>query len=165
PPGRWDLMPWDVIAKYADQDARLTLRLTRYQVRLINDMDDEVRESGNPSGHLTPGEAITRRLATTKMLRRVERRGLPYDVAGSLATAEEVDLRMATLKENAPFSPLTNDMAIHYWFGSGEKRAVKGLGLNPISTTEKGKPQVTKSVVRELESRGVPFAKEWAALS
>lgn len=160
PTGRWDLMPWSIIAKYADQDARLTLRLTLYQEEALQ----KIKWLTGEDGQMKPHEAVARRLATTKMLRRVERRGLPFDVQGAQDAAEEVERRVQELKAASPFHPVTDAMAIHYWFGEGEHRGVRGLGLTPISTTEKGRPQVTQPVIRELVARNVPYAAEWAKL-
>lgn len=167
PSGRWDLMPWDVIAKYADQDARVTLRIAIYQGQLLEEMFDNPEEGwlDGQDGRMDVWEAADRRLRTTAMLRRIERRGLPFDVAGALETADEVDERVLEIRERAPFRPVTEAMAKHYWFGDGEVKGVRGLGLHPYATTDKGAPSIAKDAMRDMVAAGFPFAEDWARMS
>ena len=152
PTGRWDLIPWDVIAKYADLDARLTIRLHHAQQAQI---------ASDPK--LT--RLVQRRLDTTKMLYRMERRGLPFDRELALQESERLTQREEQLRQQLPFTPATLPTAKHYWFGRGTKKGVTGLELDPIDTTETGQPKLDASTVRELISRQTPGAQEWAELN
>lgn len=79
PAGRWDLMPWDRVGRYADLDARLTLML---YLRQNHDLGlygrGELRGLPAPSGHVL--DHAYRRMEVTRMLVRTERRGLPLSL-------------------------------------------------------------------------------------
>ena len=157
PNGRWDLVPWDLIEPYAEQDARLTLRLFEYQTELA------------ALGELTPWTdetdyLIGRRLEVTKMLYRMERRGLPFDAKTALETADRIDQMVTELEAQLPFKPPTLPMAKHYWFGTGERHGVTGLGLTPYAFTQSGAPQVNATVVEKMAKNGVPAADVWRDL-
>lgn len=160
PAGRWDLMPWDVIGKYADDDARKTIRLyIRQQIDL-----PQARVEGwldGQEGRLTADEALQRRLATSKMLYRVERRGLPFSVSAALSAVEEIQSRVATLQRSLPFKPATLPMAKHYFFGEGVKKGVEGLGRAPYATTGSGEPQMDVAIVQKMVRDGLPGAETW----
>ncbi len=142
PTGRWDLMPWSVIAKYADNDAILTLRLKLQQEKDI--------------GSAKQSDLFERRMAVMRMLFRVEQRGLPYDVQGSRQAAEVLKARIEEQKRKLPFEPATLPAAKAYWFGKG------GLGLEPYAATEKGVPQVDKTVLGRMVEDKIPGAAAWA---
>jgi len=160
PNGRWDLVPWDIIAPYAQQDARLTYRLYRHQHALMT------------SGLLAPwiGEpeaiyqAIKRRLDVTLMLYRVERRGLPFNGPRAAEIGETIDVMTEDLKKKLPFLPHTLPMAKHYWFGKGDRNGVIGQGLTPYAFTQSGQPQVNGLVVDKMVKAGVPAADTWRDL-
>lgn len=157
PNGRWDLMLWDTVAAYADQDARLTIRLYERQLTEIADGTwlDGV------DGRMTTIEAIDRRLATTKMLYRVEQRGLPYNRTESLKLAQQIEQRVAELEQQLPFKPATIPAAKHYWFGTGYKYGVDGLEKPAIATTELGAPQLNKQVLGKMVDLHYPHAELW----
>lgn len=163
PAGRWDLMPWDIIAKYADQDARLTIRLYLRQIQ-------ELRSSSGPTihgwldgqdGRMAVGQAIERRLQTSKMLIRIERRGLPFAVDAAMEAGAELRRRAAALEQRLPFEPATLPMAKHYWFGKGTKNGVEGLDLAPYSRTDGGDPQMDVRVVTQMLIDEVPDIGIW----
>lgn len=161
PTGRWDLMPWETIGRYADQDARLTIRLYEHQKRVVATSStwfDPER------GHLTLPEAIQRRLDTSLMLFRIERRGLPFAADQAQAQAELIQSRLEALTESLPFKPATLPMAKHYWFGQGTKNGVTGLGLEPLALTERNEPQVNAFVIEKMVAQGVPAADTWRDL-
>ncbi|QBZ73240.1 DNA polymerase I [Microbacterium phage Theresita] len=176
PAGRWDLMPWRVIAQYADQDARLTCRYRRWQEveqkRVYSCRADKtLAEYGWTTGWSK--ESFERRMETMRMLTRVERRGLPFD--GSLARdvgrrlQERIDEVEAKLE--AALGTVTLPVAKHYWFGSGDKlvgekgskRDVRGLGLADYGKTEKGEPIVDQATLAKMHRDGYPLVEEWMA--
>ncbi|ALY10003.1 DNA polymerase I [Arthrobacter phage Pumancara] len=159
PKGRWDLMPWDVIAKYADQDARLTSRLKAVQ-------QDRILSGGVPwmdgkQGRMDASEAFLRRMNMTRLLYRMEKRGLPFHVEQAQHWSAELKRRAAEFARLLPFKPATLDMAKHYWFGEGVKQGVEGLGQPPVSTTEKGAPSLTANDVGKLIAQELPGAVAW----
>jgi len=156
PTGRWDLVPWELIGPYADQDARLTLRLYFRQIEDI--------EEGLVDWLENPYDQIHRRLMTSLMLYRIERRGLPFDAVTALKMGKEIDTRTAILEKQLPFSPPTLPAAKHYWFGTGTKAGIEGLGLPPYSVTANGGPQLNAQIIDKMVADGVPFAKTWRDL-
>ncbi|AZS10422.1 DNA polymerase I [Arthrobacter phage Supakev] len=159
PKGRWDLMPWDIIAKYADQDARLTVRLKHVQ-------QDKILYGGVPwmdgkQGRMGASEAFQRRMNMTRLLYRMEKRGLPFHVEQAQHWSAELKKRAADFAKQLPFKPATLDMAKHYWFGEGTKQGVEGLGHPPVSTTEKGAPSLTANDVGKLILQDLPGAGAW----
>ncbi len=164
PTGRWDLMPWSIIGKYADKDARLTTRLRIHQQLIVERKADGNWLNG-VNGRMTLQEAIDRRLDTSRMLYRLERRGLPFaaDQVGDIA--RELKRRTDKLTKELPFHPATLPAAKHYWFGTGTNRqGVEGLGLEPVALTETGEPQLNAYVVQKLAARGVPAIETWRNL-
>ena len=162
PSGRWDLVPWTLIGPYADQDARLTIRL---YYRQLSDMANGSGSWFDPArGHMSLEQAIQRRLDTSLMLYRIERRGLPFDGDTALAMAGVLAERQEQLTAKLPFSPATLPMAKHYWFGSGIKHGVVGLGLTPYGLTASGQPQLNSQIVTEMVRDGVPASDTWRDL-
>lgn len=174
PAGRWDLMPWRVIAKYADQDARLTARYRRWQEveqkRVFKSRSGEqYAERGWTAGY-SP-KAFERRMKTMKMLTRVERRGLPFDAALAQETSRELDTRIAEVeaKLQSELGQVTLPVAKHYWFGSGDKlvgpkgakRDVRGLGLADYGKTHDGAPIVDQATLAKMRRDGYPLVEEW----
>jgi DNA polymerase I-like protein with 3'-5' exonuclease and polymerase domains len=157
PKGRWDLMPWDIVAAYADQDARLTIRLYERQLNEIN----KGTWLDGKNGTLNTMNAIGRRLATTKMLYRVEQRGLPFDRTAAAKAAKVIDQRAESLQHKLPFRPINIPAAKHYWFGKGHKYGVEGLNLDPIDRTDLGQPQLNRQVLSKMVEQNYPHAIEW----
>lgn len=157
PPGRWDLMPWDVVSKYAMDDASKTARLKRRQLR-----DMELRGFGSwltgENKKLSKEEATGRRLATSLMLRRIERRGLPFAVDSAQNYSTLLQQRQKELTHLLPFSPPTLPAAKKFWFG---KREDGGMGLSPYATTGTGEPSVTEDVIDRMVVLEVQGASEW----
>lgn len=165
PNGRWDLVPWEIIAPYAQQDARLTHRLYLHQMHLLglgklaNWFDEE------QSMHLTPVKAIDRRLAVTKMLYRIERRGLPFNGPKAAEIGLKIDQLTAHLETQLPFQPPTLPEAKRYWFGAGwDGENGYGLSLKPYAFTQSGLPQVNATVVDKMVADKVPAADTWRDL-
>ena len=164
PAGRWDLVPWDVIAPYAQQDARLTYRLYKHQTHLLETGQLAPWLSALDDNELTAQEAIDRRLAVTLMLYRVEQRGLPFDDAKAAEIGKTIDLKVAELQQRLPFKPPTLPMAKHYWFGLGDKNGVIGLGLKPYAFTQSGLAQVNAQTIDKMVADKVKGASDWRDL-
>jgi hypothetical protein len=162
PAGRWDLMPWDIVAKYADFDARLTLALWDYQTWAVGAGVRGTWLDGQ-KGRMDVWQAIQRRLDVSLMLFRVEQRGLPFDVAGSRATHKQAQERIRALEAKLPFSPATLPAAKNFWFGNPAE--VEGaLGLEPLAYTEKGAPQVNAFIIGKMVDLNVQGAADWREL-
>lgn len=168
PKGRWDLMPWAVIAKYADQDARLTCRLEYVQSVRLQELEDSHPYGdwfGQPE-HLSPSEAAARRQEVTQMLYRMERRGLPFATHLARQWAGTIQTRAKQQAAQLPFRPPTLETAKHYWFGDGRnKNGVQGHGYPPLSTTPTGAPSLTADDVGKLVAQGLPGAEVWRSFS
>lgn len=161
PQGRWDLMPWSAIGKYADTDARLTKMLKLRQIWEI--------EHGAASWLWGEGgefEAVfskeRRRLATSQVLYHMERRGVPYDEVASRIAADECYARRAPIEEQLPFLP-TEAKAKQFFFGDGKTdKGVECLNHVPYAVTEKkGEPQLTAEILLRMVNDEIPFADLW----
>lgn len=152
-PGRYDLIPWDILGPYADMDARQTLRLRARQARVLWE------GSGVPSW-------CHREFLLGKILYRMTRRGVPYDAPASLAAANQIQGLRADLARTLPFVPNT-PAAKKYFFGVG--RTAKGqpcLGLTPYAVTEKNQePQLTAEILDRMVKAEVPHAADYASWS
>jgi DNA polymerase I-like protein with 3'-5' exonuclease and polymerase domains len=161
---RFDLAPWDLLSPYAAQDAELTLRL-----KVVQDL--AIRE-----GELIPTpdlmEVAEREHDLCRTLTRMESRGVGWDLDGAIEQANRLAERAVDLRSKISsiiaghvtqiaVSPegISEDLMRRFWFTE------EGLGRFPVSMTDKGKAQVTKSVVDSLAKEGVPAAEEWAELA
>jgi len=177
PAGRWDLMPWRVIAKYADDDSRKTIRLYEWQKAeqgRVSWADAHQTKGGGvekgwTAGHT--GRMMNRRMEVTKMLTRVERRGVPFSAEVAREASQTLETRIqeveATLADTLG-GKVTLDMAKHYWFGVGGKsgeagRLVQGLGLPDYGRTELGSPIVDQAAMARMIRDGVPLVEDWSA--
>lgn len=174
PAGRWDLMPWDIVGAYADNDSRMTKML---ELRQRWEIDH------NEAGawlvpKMTPDEwtnrerlgladtdyvygAIHRRLEVMKTLYRQEKRGLPYDAIQSHDAADECLRRAKPLAEALPFRP-TDVAAKDYFFTEKTTaKGVKGCNLIPYAVTEKGGVSMTADVLARMIEDQVPYAAKW----
>lgn len=176
PSGRWDLMPWRVIAKYADDDARKTARYRRWQEveqrRVYKSREGaQYAERGWRAGWSK--EAFERRMETMRMLVRVERRGLPFDSELARRESAKLDSKISEVeaKLEAVLGTVTLPVAKHYWFGSGDKlvgekghkRDVRGLGYEPYAVTDGGEPVVDIATLAKMQRDGLPLVEEWMA--
>lgn len=158
PKGRWDLMPWDVIAKYADQDARLTIRLAAVQEYQIL---EGLPWLDGKDGRMLSGQAMERRMRLSRLLFKMECRGVPFDVKAARSWSTELKKRAAELAKGLPFKPATLDMAKHYWFGEGVKNGIEGHGYPPVAYTESGAPSLTANDLGKLIEQDLPGAIVW----
>lgn len=163
PAGRWDLMPWDVIGPYADLDARLTLRLYfRQKQDILKGSRDGTYLTGPVVVAEDAIEKLDRRLAVSRLLYRMECRGLPYDASLSRETAKECLSRAKTIADQLPFRP-TSDAAKQFFFTAEiNDQGNKGLNLLPYSVTEKGAPQLTEEIVTRMVADRIEYAQMWA---
>jgi DNA polymerase I-like protein with 3'-5' exonuclease and polymerase domains len=171
PTGRWDLMPWAAIGKYADTDARITLMLKLRQIWEIenNHAGDWLYRDAKNCSELDDMQMvydkIERRLVTTRVLYRMERRGVPYDEVTSRLAADECRDRAAPIEKGLPFEP-TRERAVKYFFEEGKTdKGIECLDLVPYSVTDKGTPQLTAEILARMEDDRVPYAKEWGEWS
>ena len=155
PAGRWDLMPWSVIEKYADTDARIT-----YMLKLRQEWEIENNRAGDWLGP-TPivFEKVQRRLDVTGVLYRMEKRGLPYDEVESRQAGIECRERAVKIAEALPFAP--NEAKKFYFSGGTTSKGVECLDMVPYSVTEKGAPQLTAEIVTRMVDDRVPHAAKY----
>lgn len=158
PAGRWDLMPWDIVGPYADQDARLTIM--KY-LRQRWEIDNGVR--GQWFGSVgTTYDRVHRRLATMKVLTRMEMRGLPYDEVESRLAADLCIERAKKIGDALPFNPDSEEAKKYYFDHGVTTRGVDCLDLPAYELTEKGNPSLTAEVLERMVADRVPFARELA---
>lgn len=144
---RYDLAEPHVILPYAADDTRRTIKLARHQWLRFRD-----------------GEAKWLRLQfemdVMHTLRRMERRGVPYDVTQSRQWAAKIQSRIEEMVDSLPFGD-TPTQVRQYYFGSGTNE--KGnvcLELKPTKVTAKKKePCIDAEVMRELADRKAPGAQ------
>lgn len=163
PSGRWDLIPWDIIGPYADLDAAITLWLYFFQLATIANGDKEGKYLIGP---IVVGDnahrLIERRMQITRLLYRMERRGLPYDATLSRETAIQAKERAAGLVERLPFRP-TLPAAVQFFFTSDvNDKGNKGLDLVPYGMTEKNSPQLTEEIITKMVADRIEYAQLWA---
>ena len=162
PSGRWDLMPWDVIGQYADMDARLTYMLMLRQEHEIERGAGNWLNPAGEGGVSGTYDAIRRRLDVTKVLYRMEWRGLPYDEMGSREAANETERRAQPLAESLPFRP-TDQAAKSFFFTDGlTSKGTPGLDLVPYATLASGGVSMTAEVLARMVEDEVPYAEKWA---
>lgn len=142
---RFDLVPWNVLGPYATKDAELTIRLYWWQQLVLADGG-------------CPPEWVHEALEYMRVLYLMEKRGLPFDVAGSLDAATRIEEVKASLARELPFEPGVNQ-AKRYYFGSTQEG---GLGRIPYEVTEKGEPALNEDVIRRLEADGAPHIETYA---
>lgn len=147
---RYDLVPWDVMAPYAAKDAELTVRLQEEQHRAIYG-----RTSRGLPRVEREGIGIAHRL--TRVLYRVEGRGMPYDAAASRAAAQKVAAARvpvaAKLTELWGAEP-TAKVAADWFYSHGA-----ALVFDERKQSY-GKP-VSIEYTRDWIKAGIPGATEW----
>lgn len=171
PAGRWDLMPWDVIAKYADTDARITLMLKLRQeweilynngaswfYDKVSDEERAQREAHGLDDRDYVFDAVIRRTDVMRVLANMEERGLPYDEVGSREAAIECKKRAREVAKELPYAPTTN-AAKDYYFTDAKPEY---LDMIPYEVTAKGAPSLTAEVLERMVNDRVPHAGTFA---
>jgi DNA polymerase I-like protein with 3'-5' exonuclease and polymerase domains len=163
PAGRWDLMPWDIIGKYADMDARITYMLYMRQLwEIENNGGGKWLIPNGTDSTLPVFDKIDRRLRTMLVLLRMEARGLPYDEVESRIAAQECRARAKEVAEQLPFLP-TDTHAKAFFFGDGvTSKGAQCLNMVPYSVTEKGSPSLTAEILDRMVADEIPYADVWA---
>lgn len=168
PAGRWDLMPWSAIGKYADTDARITKMLKLRQIWDINqgEAGQWLHKEGDFPGDRDPRDAVydkvERRLEVMKVLYRMERRGVPYPEVDSRIAADECRRRAAIVAKDLPFTPSPDNAKNYFFSDKVTDKGAEGLNMIPYAVTEKkGDPQLTAEIVLRMVDDRVPFADKW----
>jgi hypothetical protein len=152
--GHWHLADWDVMQPYALGDPLLTARAGRLQYQ-------EFLRQG------IPFERMHDEITKLRSLVRMERKGLPYKAADSLAWATKLKQRLASIEQELPFQ--TTPAAVRQFFftaGRTEKTDAPCLGLKPIkmtagSMTTPPVASVDAEVLQQLVDRDVPQARKY----
>lgn len=146
---RYDLTPWQIMEPYAATDPELTLLLFEDQMQRI--------EQGDHPPQLW--EQIDKEFELSRVLLKMERRGLQYDVATSREGADRLRARMEQVAAPLPYNPSKLDEIRRFYFAPKEDG---GLGLTPMKLSEKtGVPSIDEAQVRLLVQTGKPWAREY----
>ena len=146
---RYDLVPWKIMGRYAADDAELTLLLDEHQQRCIEVGDVPPRCD----------EQIAKDAELMRVLYRMERRGVEYDVASSRQGADDLHRHMAQIASATPFDPGRLADAKRFFFAP---EAEGGLGQIPLKVTEaKREPCLDEAQLRLFVQRGLPYAAEY----
>lgn len=138
--GRYDLVPWEIMSKYAAKDAVLALLLWRHQIERIDCGESNYRW-------------VDRELEVMRVLYRMEMRGIGYDAAQSLEIADLLEDRITKLSQGLPFEP-TPDGAKDYWF--------RQQGITPYAVTEKKRdPKLDDEILKKMVKDGIEWAEEY----
>lgn len=152
PPGRWDLVPWDVIGPYAAKDAEMTIRLYSHQFDDINGQENAEQLF----------DFVQRRLDTMLVLYRMEWRGVPYHEVESRLAADLCRERATEIAAELPFTP-TGPRAKKFFFGDGvTDRGVTCLNMVPYQLTDKGEPSLTAEILERMVADGAPHARAYS---
>lgn len=170
PKGRYDLVPWEIIGPYADDDARMTAMIRlRQQWRIQQGQEAPWLMTREPHAGVAHGgvlAAADRRLAVSDLLGRMTARGLPYHATGSLVAAEKAREAMAPYSARFPFNPTRDADVKAYYFGEETQRTSRGeacLGLEPYAVTDEGNVSLTAEILGRMVLEGIPWAPEYAA--
>lgn len=141
---RYDLTPWPIMSPYAAKDAELTLLLFEHQQERI--------ELGDHPPKLW--EQIDKDRELMRVLYRMERRGLSYDVESSRQGATDLHYWMGGIEIDLPFNPNKLAEVKKFYFDT--------LGKIPMKTTEKtGAPCLDEAQMRVFVQDGLPYARDY----
>lgn len=142
--GRYDLVPWDIMEPYATGDGDLTWKTFEYQQGQL-EVVDEWRVN-----------KILREQKLMRVLHKIERRGIPYDVARSMEIAEQLEEKIAELESRRPFGP-TLAAARDYFFSR--------QGAKVVTRTAAGLASLDEQTTRQMVKDGIPWAEDYALLN
>lgn len=151
PSKRYDLADWSIIRPYLLDDVIKGVKLARMQYFRFR-------------GHEARYQRLQDAIAEMDVLVRMERRGLPYNVAESLLWAEKIEAAAAEIAPTLPFEP-TNPQAVEFYFTEGRtKRGAPCLGMKPIKTTANNNPSLDAEVLESLAAQDKPHARTFYQL-
>ena len=137
---RYDLVPWNIHAPYAKQDAILTYRLWEKQV-----------EDWSPELWVL----MDRELRLETVLYRMETRGIGFDVEKGREVAGALRHSLQELATQLPVRP-TRDQMVKYWWEDHE------LAPDWLPRTEKQeKVQLSEYVMWKLVNMKLPYAQQF----
>lgn len=146
---RYDLTPWSIMEPYAATDPELTLLLFEDQQARI--------EVGDHPPNLD--EQIDKEFELSRVLLKMERRGVSYDVSASREGAIRLRNWMGGIEIDLPFNPNKLDEVRKFYFAPEEEG---GLGLIPLKMSEKtGVPSIDEAQIRLFVQGGKPWAREY----
>lgn len=146
---RYDLTPWSIMGPYAATDPELTLMLAENQLQRISEGDHPPKLD----------EQIDKEFELSRVLLKMERRGVQYDVETSREGAERLRKWMSGLEDVLPFDPSKLDQIRKFYFAPKEDG---GLGIIPLKLSEKTNvPSVDEAQIRLLVQAGHPWASEY----
>ena len=146
---RYDLTPWSIMGPYAATDPELTLLLAENQQRRI-------AEGDHPPKH---DEQIDKEFELSRVLLKMERRGVAYDVQTSRRGAQLLTAEMERVHAQLPYDPTKLDEIRKFYFAP---EAEGGLGLVPLKLTDQtGVASVDEAQMRLLVQSGKPWAAEY----
>lgn len=186
---RYDLLMWGAdpftgqselleayaaMGRYAAKDTNLTLRLFEYQMQCAEE------------GAVLPAfwDLLRDELELRTVLYRMERRGAGYNVSKSLAEGERLRAINEIERTKMPFDPGKPAQAKRFYFGPvcpnkgvevnrdlpggffctkdcEECGGKNGIGLEPLSRTATGLPQLDIMALHHLNEEGYPYAREY----
>lgn len=146
---RYDLTPWPIMEPYAATDAELTLMLEEEQQARI--------QIGDHPPKLW--EQIDKEFELSRVLLKMERRGVAYDVERSREGAERLRNWMGGIEIDLPYNPSKLDEVRKFYFAPEEEG---GLGLIPLKLSDKtGVPSVDEAQIRLFVQAGRPWAAQY----
>lgn len=146
---RYDLTPWRIMEPYAATDPELTLLLLEHQ-------DARIAEGDHPP-HLW--EQIDKEFELSRVLLKMERRGVAYDVETSREGAQRLRTEMDKMSAGLPYDPTKLAEIRKFYFAPKEEG---GLGIIPLKLSDKtNEPSVDEAQMRLLVQDGRPWAKEY----
>lgn len=140
---RYDLVPYGVMEPYSTGDVKLTYQVWEHQQAQL--------EAGEGSR-----AEVERELEYTKVLWRIESRGLPLDASAMLDACAVLQAKVEELEKDLPFP--NSAAGAKAWFYDKH-------GYEPPTLTESGKPSVDAEAMRLLANQNAPGAALYAEIA
>lgn len=141
---RYDMVPWEAMEGYLRADVLLGRKLFEDQRRRFEDDSEDADLL----------EIMHREMQVFRVVAGIRRRGIGFNVSGSMQEAAKAKKLLHTVAGSLPFRP-TPDAARNWFYGK--------QGATPhCVTAKKGTPSVGECCVRTLIAEGIPGAQEWA---
>jgi len=160
---RYDLTPWKIMGPYAATDPELTLLLAENQLRRISEGDHPGDSRFPQHPHLrNPNlvwDQIDKEFELSRVLLKMEKRGVGYDVQTSKLGARRLQAEMERVRQTIPYDPTKLDEIRRFYFAP---KSEGGLGVMPLKLSEKTNvPSVDEAQMRLLMQSGHPGAAEY----